>query len=153
MAIVKTNQIPFAKTLVIALIDQTRNGEVNWVPNTYLSSNTDYHYDLKLDNGTRIDCKLELDDQFNYRPNSGWFNIKNPNLSEDVLVVSNYVPELNQLHLEMYDKYIRSKVQSARDTAKNDLFILEDIANKTGIQYVRDRKLEGLLGPIQMEKK
>ena len=53
---------------------------------------------------------------------------------------------MSLLQQVIYDKYILPQVQNALTKEQNDLKVLEDIANRTGIQYVRDRKLEGLLG-------
>ena len=82
--VIKPNQIPFAKTLVTALIDQTKNGEVIWVIDAYLTKNDAYHYNLDLPDKTKIDCKLDLDDKFIYKKGSGWFNIKHPKLSDPI---------------------------------------------------------------------
>lgn len=136
--------------IIDSLYDGTKNDAVNWKLKKSMFNSETRHlmHSFSIDNKTEFRMDIRLDENLSFVPGE-LLSICNESITDGVKYISSYDnPELKKLELLIFDKYINPNIQ-----LKNDDLLYEDILNNIGNkEYIRDKKLESILGEEKIEE-
>lgn len=137
--------------IIDSLYEGTLAGAVIWkLQNTIFNSETNHNMNtFSTDGETEFKVEIHLDDTLNFRPGSHLY-IRNKKITDGSTSISSYKnAKLKELEKVIFEKFIKPTLKPKA----NDEYVFEDILNSIGSkEYIRDRKLEQILGSEEVEK-
>jgi hypothetical protein len=138
--------------IIDSLYEGTLAGAVIWqLQKTIFNTETNHNMNtFSTDGETEFKVEIHLDDTLNFRPGSHLY-IRNKKITDGSTSISSYKnTKLKELEKVIFDKFIKPSLKPKA----NDEYVFEDILNSIGSkEYIRDRKLEQILGDGKEEVK
>ena len=135
-----------------SLYEGTLAGAVTWqLQKTIFNSETNHNMNtFSTDGETEFKVEINLDDTLNHKPGTHLY-IRNKKITDGSTSISSYKnTKLKELEKAIFEKFVKPNLKPRA----NDEYVFEDILNSIGSkEYMRDRKLEQILGEDKEEVK
>lgn len=136
--------------IVDSLYETTNDNSLNWKLKNSMFNSEKRHcmHSFSIDNKTEFTIDIRLDDDLNIKTGE-LLSIHNKSIIDGVKYISCYDnKKVKDLELLIFEKYIRPNI-----IINNNTLIYEDILNSIGNkEYIRDKKLESILGETKIEE-
>ena len=137
--------------IIDSLYEGSLAGAVTWqLQKSIFNSETCHNMNtFSTDGETEFKVEIHLDDTLNFRPGTHLY-IRNKKITDGSTSISSWKNEkLKELESLIFYKFIKPNLKPR----PNDEYVFEDILNSIGSkEYMRDRKLEQILGDKEEEK-
>lgn len=140
----------YVKKILDSLYEGTKEGAVIWkLRNTIFNSDTRHNMNCFSNDGeTEFQIEIHLDDTLKHKPGTHFY-IRNKKITDGYATVSSYKSvTLKELENLVFDKFVKPTI-----TPKFNDYVFEDILKNIGSkEYMRDKKLEQILGEEDNEE-